>query len=261
MFVNHNIDQIMTISVLLSASDAQANLARELTDLGARIIQRPRLNINPPIDFSAIDDAIENLFGYDWLIVKSPAAAEYFLRRFQSAHEVHELDDLKTLAIGERTQHALSRAQIHVDALAERSGEVFAALKSYAGDVAGLNLLLPSANMHRESFATQLEEAGARLDAVTTYRTCSSLDELSKLKALIAGGAIDCVAFTRPAEIDEFAALFDTDDLGAVFTNLPVACLDEATSNAANSYGLSKLRGPDEPLFPVFARLVAASID
>ena len=49
------------------------------------------------------DEAIDNLFCYDWLVLKNEAAAGAFLSRFQHRHEPDELDDLKTIAIGEST--------------------------------------------------------------------------------------------------------------------------------------------------------------
>ncbi len=250
----------MTTTVLLSPSDTR-DLTRELETLGARAIHWPRLDIDGPSDYFALDDAIANVFGYDWLIVKNAAAAEYFLRRFEQDHEIHELDELKTLAIGEPAHQTLGQLQIHIDAMARRSTEVFATLESYVGKVTGLNLLLPSANITGEPLARQLEEAGARVDSVTAYRTCSSSDELSKLKALIAGGGIDSVAFTRPTDVDELATLFDTDDLRALLRGLRAAGLDDATSSTANIYGLSNLHVPAEPLVRVFARLVATPVD
>jgi uroporphyrinogen III methyltransferase / synthase len=250
----------MTISILVSPSEAQTDFARELVNRGGRVIRWPALNINAPPDYSALDDAIENLFGYDWLIVKSEAAAEYFLRRFERHHQIHELDELKTLAIGEQAQPALSRLQIHVDAMAERSTEAFAALESYAGNVTGLNLLVPSANMNRETFERQLEEAGARVDSATAYRTCSNSDDLAKLKALLAGGGADCVAFTGASAVNEFASLFDTDDLRWLLPDVDVACLDQSTRSAANSFGLIQFLFPSEPSVQALAHLITAQI-
>src|SRR3954470_12511636 len=149
----------MTMTVLLSPS--QNDLARELKHLGARVIRWPELIIDAPQDYSALDESIENLFGYDWLIVKSAAAAEYFLQRFERDHEIHELDKLKTLAIGEQAHQALSQLQIHVDVMANRSIEVFAAVESYVADVKGLNFLQISANISRESFELELADGGA----------------------------------------------------------------------------------------------------
>src|SRR5580765_5211685 len=168
----------MASSILLSATDAQSGLARELDNLGARVIQCPKLGVDALEDNFALDEAIENLFGYDWLILKNESAVKYFLRRFERAHKADELDALKILSIGDNTYQALGQTRIHVDVMADHSKDVFAALESYAGEVNGLNLVVPSTNVSRESFEPRLEEAGSRVDSIPSYRTCSSSDEL-----------------------------------------------------------------------------------
>src|SRR5690349_20892866 len=110
----------MNITILCAPGDSRIDLRRELERLGARVIEWPQLRIDGPQDNSAIDEAIENLFGYDWLIFKSEAAAEYFLRRFALEHTLDELDELKILAIGE-TDQRLVRSHVHIDVTANHS--------------------------------------------------------------------------------------------------------------------------------------------
>jgi len=246
----------MNISILFAPGDSRTDLRRELERLGARVIEWPQLRIDEPQDDSAIDEAIENLFGYDWLIFKSEAAAEYFLRRFEREHRTDELDELKILAIGEKTDQRLVRSQVHIDVKADHSSEAFALLSSYAGEIKGLNCLLPSATITRASFAGQLEEVGARVDSVATYRTCESGEELAKVKALLAGGGVDYIAFGQPANVADFGALFDTDDLQPVVMGSRVVCADEPTRSAAGGFGLDHLLIPDEPTIQAFARLI-----
>jgi len=246
----------MTHAILLSPSEAQSGLARELTNLGARLIHWPELSIDAPEDNFALDEAIENLFGYDWLILKNENAAKYFLERFARSHTSDELDGLRILSIGEKTHQALAQTQIHVDVMVDRSNEVFAALESYATNIHGLNFIVPSAKLHRETFELKLEDAGARIDSVLSYRTCSNSDELVKLKALITGGGIDFVVFKQPASVDELTSLLDTDDLQRVLAGVAVACLDEPTSEAANNFGLGNSLMLTEPSASALAQLI-----
>ena len=246
----------MTTSILLSPAAAQAGLADELENLGARVLEWPEIRIDAPESCFALDEAIENLFGYDWLILKNEAAAEYFLRRFEGTHQPHELDELKILSIGERTSQALAQAHVHTDIMVDRSGNVFAALEAYVGDVKGLNLLIPSANITREKFAEQLQEAGVRVDDVVGYRTCSDTGGLTRLKALITGGGIDWVTFTEASAVEALAALFDTDDLPQLLADVKVVCIDEVTEAAAHQFGLAHTLSPGEPSALALAQLL-----
>src|SRR5262249_58250492 len=113
-----------------------------------------------PESYSSLDEAIANLFGYDWLVLKNEAAAISFLHRFQNDHEAGELDDLKTLAIGDSTSEALGRFSIHVDLALDRFSlhDMFAAVESYArgrDSGSGLNTLWSPARLSPDAALQQ----------------------------------------------------------------------------------------------------------
>jgi uroporphyrinogen III methyltransferase/synthase len=234
-------------------------LAVPLENSGARVFTWPSLEIGALLDDSQLRDATENLFGYDWLILKNARAADYFIRTFLAEHLPDELDEVRVLAIGSEACDKASEFQIHVDIAVERfaANKVYGEIQSYVGDVeiARLNLLHPNAGNTCELYEQQLEADGARIDSVTAYRTCSNSDQLAKLKALLAGGGIDCVAFTTASAINEFACLFDTDDLPRLLTGVAVVCPDQSTAGVANEFGLATTM-PSEPSFDQLADLI-----
>ena len=247
-------------TVLVSPADPNRDLSATLERSGIRCIRSPRLQVGTPCDGSQLRDAIENIFGYDWLILKNPRAAEYFVHSFLADHRQDELDELRILTIGSETTDQANRFQIHVDIAIERFAidTVCEALKDYVGDVepARLNVLVPNANISRELFEEQLEAGGARVDSVAAYRTCSNADELTKLKALLAGGGIDGVTFSSASSIDEFACVFDTDDLPRLLQGVEVFCADHLTMPAANEFGLSRTLMPSAPSAESLADLI-----
>jgi uroporphyrinogen-III synthase len=207
-----------------------------------RLLIWPELDFSEPESSSLVDEAIENLFGYDWLVLKNVRAAEYFLRRLEMLSATSVLDDLRVLAIAEETITKVIEFHVHVDIALDRfpPAEALPALKSFASDpLAGLNFLIPCANITAESFEVHLQDAGARIDSVTAYLPTKDIQSLTRLKALLAGGGIDFVAFQRPSEIEEFARLFDTDDLGRLLLNVGIACQDEETRGSALQFGLT----------------------
>jgi uroporphyrinogen-III synthase len=85
-----------------------------------------------------------------------------------------------------------------------------------------------------------MEEFGARVDLVAAYRTTPAKDSgLVRIHALLAGGGIDCVAFTSGSAVRDLAAVLDTNDLGRVFAGIGVVCMDEITTQTANEFGLT----------------------
>src|SRR5256714_1997787 len=240
------------ISVLLSPSVADRQLATLLERSGARVWAWPKLAINDRANDASLSEAINNLFGYDWLILKNAQAADYFLRRFLTEHSPEELEEVRVLTIGAEAAERASELRVHVDIALDRfsNAKLFSEIDAYCDNresLARLNFLVPGASVSREHFEQQLEDAGARVDSVTTYRTCSDGAKLTELRTLLIGGAIDCLAFTNPSAVSEFAALFDTDDLGRLLAGVTIACRDEVTNAAAHEFGLTETLRPSDP--------------
>ena len=250
-------------TILLCPDDPHAGeLTVELTRHGARVIAWPEIEIIDPESFAALDEAIQNLFGYDWLIFANTNAAGFFLHRFHhTGHEISELDALRVCALDDAVRQQLEESHVHVDLVPETfaTDAVTAALETYNGgrdSLRGLNFLLPRAAIARGRLPQALEDAGARVDVVAAYRTAGAHNaELVQLSVLLDGGGIDCLVFTTPASVRAFAQLLDTNDLSRRLKEVAVACVDQATTQAATEFGL---RGPIVPTEPGVAALVSA---
>jgi uroporphyrinogen-III synthase len=246
-------------TVLVSPADSSQALVRTLDSAGARCLTWPALLIEPPDDTSPLGEAIENLFGYDWLILKNVRSAEYFLKALQQQRAPDALDTLRVVALGQSTSEKAAEFQVHVDIAFERfaNAEIYDAVQSYVGDKgARLNILAPSANVIRESFEEQFAAGGARVDSIAAYRTTSDSIQLTKIKALLTGEAIDCAVFTSTAEFDELACVFDTDDLARFLRQVTIICADQSTAQAASDFGLRQTLVPAEPSMDEVANLI-----
>jgi uroporphyrinogen-III synthase len=264
-------DTVTTMSlagrtVLVSPDNACAELKTELERYGARVLTWPKIDVRALDNCDAIDETIGNLFGYDWLIFRNAHAVDFFLRRFRElGHEIGELDALRVCGVGEAAVSRLESAQVHVDVIPGRlsSELVCGAIETYAGSpnaLRGLNLLIPGAGTSHDYLAEALHDAGARVDLMTTYRTCSANDPpMTRISTLLAGGGIDCVAFTTSSQVREFAALFDTSDLGRFLAGVAVACFAENTAHEAVSFGLTADVIPLESSLAALAQVIAAN--
>jgi len=216
-----------------------------LENLGAKVLSCPTIEIREPDNYERLDEAIDHLYGYDWLIFTSTNAVKFFLQRLEHFKKpVSDLDDVKVCAIGEVTAEKLQEAHIHVDLLpgAAKAEGIFNALSEFVGGESklhGLNILLPRAAVGRDHLPKALEEVGARVDIVTTYQTVipENLDR-GKLSAMLTGSA-DCIAFTSSSTVRNLALLFDTHDLSKVLGDIKVACIGDVTAHTATEYGLT----------------------
>ena len=231
--------------VITRAASQSADFVRALESYGATVISCPTIEIKEPESYQRLDEAIDHLYGYDWLILTSANAVEFFLKRLAyHQKEVSELDDVRVCAIGPATADKLHDAHVHVDLVPteSRSEGVFYALAEFVGGnekLSTLNVLLPRAAVARDELPKSLEEAGARVDIVTAYRTVIPDDiDRGRLSAMLTGSA-DCIAFTSASTVKNLAQLFDTHDLSGVLKDVAVACIGEVTAAAATEYGLT----------------------
>jgi uroporphyrinogen III methyltransferase / synthase len=230
------------VTVLISSEAAHGGCGSELKRRGARLLTWPPLKAAETENHDAIDEAIESLFGYDWLIFRNRLAASFFLDRFNHlGHEASELDTLRVCAADEETAGNLEASKIHVDVIpdAPTSPAIVDAIEAYVGGreaTRGLNLLVPAAGGELK-LLRQLEDAGARVDLITAYRS-SATNETSRMTALLRGGGIDWIAFRNAAELREFAEVFDTNDLDALLSGMSVGCVGQATIELAIRFGL-----------------------
>jgi len=251
-----------TVVITRAASQAAAFVSA-LEDYGANVISCPTIEIAEPESYERLDEAIDHLYGYDWLIFTSANGVDYFLRRLNTRGvNVAELDEVKVCAIGEATADKLRDAHIHVDLIpSEAKAEgVFTALSEFAGGtdrLHGLNVLIPRAAYGRDYLPKSLEDAGARVDVVTAYRTVlpENLDR-GRLGAMLTGSA-DCIAFMSSSSVKNLALLFDTHDLSEKLKGLAIACIGDVTAATAGEYGLHVNIQPNETTVAALADAIA----
>ncbi|HEX8150299.1 MAG TPA: uroporphyrinogen-III synthase [Pyrinomonadaceae bacterium] len=254
--------------MITRAREQAAEFAAELEAFGARVVACPAIEIVPPASYAQLDEAVENLFGYDWLVLTSANAVGHFLARLEAAgKDVSELDGLRVCAIGEATAARLVEAHVHVDVIPERSRAegVFEALEAYLGgrgQFENLNFLLPRAAAARDFLPRALEAAGARCDVVEAYRTVRpETTDRARAEALLVGGGVDCITFTSSSTVHNFAQLFDTRDLRPLLSGVRVACIGAVTAETAAVYGLRADVVPAESNARSLARAVAEFYD
>jgi uroporphyrinogen III methyltransferase/synthase len=250
-------------TVLVSSSAASAELRFELQRFGARVVTSPKLEINEPPSYVTLDEAIENLFGYDWIIFANVHAVDYFLRRFRALHhDVSELDELRVCAIGEASSIKLNEAHVHIDLIAAGNivNQIISTLEAYLGGraaLSGANFLIPKSAMSVDPVPPVLEAADARVDVVMAYRTTPPTDSsLSQLKALLVGGGVDFVAFAGSSDVELLAELLDTTDLSQILSNVVVACLDHGAVQTAKDFGVIAAVTPAEPSLAAFVEAI-----
>ncbi|MBN1262445.1 MAG: uroporphyrinogen-III C-methyltransferase [Anaerolineae bacterium] len=223
--------------VLVTRASAQASrLSAQLRQVGANPVEFPTISINPPEDWGQLDAAIERLSTYDWVIFTSANGVRFFWERLEQAgKDARAFAGVRLAVIGPATAEALKQHGLQADLMPEKF--VAEAILEAFGQVKGQHILLPRADIARETLAEGLVEAGAQVDEIDAYHTGpGETDKAEEIRRMVAAGDIDVITFTSSSTVRNFvAALAPLPDLPE---SLTVACIGPITADTAREVGL-----------------------
>jgi len=191
--------------VLISRAAHQAGkLSDGLRAVGAEPVEVPVLEIQPPENFAALDEAIRNLTAYNWLILTSANTVRALAARAAALGiKLLQPAGLKVAAIGQATADAARHEGLQVT-LVPKSYVAESLVQALASQVAGQKILLARAAVARDIIPDALREAGARVGVVDAYRNVMPETAPAQLKVALAAG-IHAATFTSSSSATRLA--------------------------------------------------------
>ncbi|MCS7238780.1 MAG: uroporphyrinogen-III synthase [Thermoguttaceae bacterium] len=144
-----------------------------LAELGAEVLSCPAIKISEPPDWTPVDQAIEELDGYDWIVFTSVNGVRYFLGRLrQKGRDGRSFGKVRIAAIGPGTARELERHFLRADLVpSQYRSEVLG--QELAGVLARLpnrpRVLLVRASRGRPVLAEILSSSGAVVHQIAVY--------------------------------------------------------------------------------------------
>jgi uroporphyrinogen-III synthase len=208
-----------------------AGAAAKLKNEGSRVVEFPAMFAPAGVDSMAVLPAIDN---FDWTVFPDTFSAVYFVEALLNlGGNPAEMDPLQICSIGEATADRLRCFHVHTDLILQSPADALPAFSDYLGEngLRGLKFLLPQINGAVSELARALADAGAFVTELPVYqRAAGAKGDLPKLRALLAGGAIDEFVFCAPADLDNLLYICETNDIHAVLSGMKAAA---ATDQAA----------------------------
>jgi uroporphyrinogen III methyltransferase/synthase len=222
--------------VVTRSADQAAEFSERLRALGADAIELPAISIHPPEDPTHLDQAIERLASYDWLIFTSVNGVRFFMERLdRSARDLRSLK-ARICAIGPATRRAVEKLHLKVDLMPEEY-VAESLVKAFTGEkLAGQRILLPRAAVARDLIPTELGRLGAQVDVVEAYRNIVPEDAASRTREIFAASKKpNWVTFTSSSTVKNLLAAAGQEALKGV----RIASIGPVTSETARSHGLT----------------------
>jgi siroheme synthase/uroporphyrinogen-III synthase len=227
--------------IVVTRSREQASeLVRQLTDLGAEVLEIPTIRIQPPKSLAPLREAVNSLGEYDWLVFTSPNGVDAFFREFFATHkDIREIGPLRIAAIGAVTAQKLAELHLEVDLQpAEFTAEALLAGFKESVDCENLRFLLPRADLADERLARGLETLGGIVDDLDAYQTVPDTEDRNGHRARLLNEGADLVTFTSSSTVVNFCNLVDVPALRARFPQLRFVSIGPQTSLAARDKAL-----------------------
>lgn len=246
-------------NIVVTRCQQQAGeFSRLLEEQGAGVIEFPTIEIVPALSYQDLDNAIDEIEKYDWVIFTSSNGVKYFFERVRKkGYDVCFLKGAKICAIGPGTAKAVEDLGIKIDFVPKeyRAEGIIEGLSKE--EIKGKNILIPRAEVAREILPDKLEEMGANVNVVTAYRTVKADSSLNKIKPLLENKEIDVITFTSFSTADSFISLFQQDELKDLMRGVNIASIGPITSNRIEKAGLKVKISPSEYTIEKLAEEIA----
>lgn len=210
-----------------------------LEEAGAEIFEFPTIKDVAPDDFTDLDNAIDKIGSYDWIVFTSKNGFKYFLDRLlQKGRDVRDMKGVRICAIGNKTAYAIGKYGIRVDMVPEEfNAEGLAEAFAKNSEIAGKRFLLPRAGNAREVFPLKVRESGGEIDTPVAYNTVRQEVHLKRLDRFLSEGKIGMLTFTSAATFNNFRENLG-DNFPASIGGIAIAAIGPVTEKAITRAGL-----------------------
>ncbi len=230
-------------TVLVTRSASQSNTFRHLLEeKGATVIEMPTLIIKPPSSWDGLDQNIKNLSQFDWLILTSANAVEYFFQRLNYlGKDSRDLNLVKIAVVGQKTAEFLEKYGIKANYIPPN----FIAdslIENFPESLNQKNILFPRVETGgREILIQELTKKGAKVIEVAAYESGCPLEIDPIAKEALQDQIIDIITFASSKTVKNFYQLIDQEilqttdfNLQSLLKNVAIASIGPETSKSCH---------------------------
>jgi len=227
--------------IVITRSRLQAaKFAKNLSQLGAEVLEIPVVKSAPTDHKDDFVDALLALNSYDWLVFTSVNGVttffEYFFRQF---HDLRDLGGAKIAAVGPATAAKVRELHLQVDLMPEEAiGRKIAEAFAKHSSIENTKICLLRAQKANPDLPLALEELGAIVDDIGLYKTVAETQDYFGAAEDFREQGADWLTFTSGSTVEFFHARFDLPKMVRQFPNLKIASIGPETSKTIAALGL-----------------------
>lgn len=213
------------------AKDQSLPLKNLLQEQGANVIELPTIGITAIENFDLIDENINHLDQYNWIIFTSTNGIKHFFNRlYNNGLDARKLSHCKIAVIGIATLKELEKHGIKADLIPKKhlSSEIVEELKQLE-EIKNKSFLLPRSDIAMDNIVKDIEKEGGIVTNTPVYKTILPKEEITFIKTAIQKESIDIITFTSPSTIENLISILSKEDIERL-NNIPKASIGPITS-------------------------------
>ncbi|MDR3089059.1 MAG: uroporphyrinogen-III C-methyltransferase [Desulfobulbaceae bacterium] len=229
--------------VVTRTREQASELVAQLEDTGAECLEYPTINVGPLESYALLDEELERIKEYHWLVFTSLNGVRYFFEHlFEKGMDARDLKGPSIAVVGKSTADLLRQYGLRADLVPEQfTAEGLAEALMDTG-VGGRNILIVRAKVGREILPETLRGAGAQVMVVPVYQNMPPPGIHDALVADLAGGRIDAITFTSSSTVKNFLDLLDAasqEELTKLLGGARIAAIGPITGKTVSDHGLT----------------------
>lgn len=229
--------------ILITRGQEQSKeLADKIMDLGGEPLELPVIRMVPPRKCQELDQALQRLDEYDWVIFTSVNGVKFFFERLKERKiDIRKMAKAKIAVVGPKTKEVIEEKGIIIDCIPREhvAESLIETLRSMVSS--GERVLLPRSDIARNLLPLELKKMGCHVEAVDAYDTIVADEKTDEVVKKLQEGLIHVITFTSSSTVRNFRQIISeiTDSWQDLIVNIKVVCIGPITAQTAQELGFT----------------------
>lgn len=226
--------------VIITRSRTQSSkLTGALEECGACCTEIPSICITDPSDnFESLDQGIQNMDNYDWVVFTSQNGVDFFFKRLhKNGYDARHMGGVKLAAIGPATARQLELYGVRADCVPKeyKAEDLLEALLPHVNEAS--RIFIPRAKVARNVLPEGLRKRGGHVDVAEAYQTLPDEESKAQLISMLENHEADIITFTSSSTV--VSLMKQLDGRLELLQGVTLASIGPITARALQTYGLT----------------------
>lgn len=226
-------------NIMVTRSRTQnSSIVEKIIDLGGNPIEVPTIRIDKIENNTELENEINNIKNYTYLILTSKNAVDIFFDKLEEMNlDTRVLANLKVCAIGSSTANEIKSRGIIADIVPKSfvSESLFEELKDKL--TKSDNILIPRAKNARDYLVDKLSKI-CNVKEVYTYESIVDFSKKDEILDILETKELDFITFSSSSTVRNFVEIIGQDNLNKI-NNFKVISIGPITSSTAKELNIN----------------------